>query len=99
MIYGCAMILIVRICCLPRMLYILRLIISIYHRYWQKSLSMWRNYVKQDMSSDIATAKKTAFLKKNKKKLYEPYTTPRVIWELLGFAVRIICFLTMRVHL
>ncbi len=54
------------------------------------------------MSPDTATARKaikTALPEKAKKNLYKPYQTPRVIWGLISFAVRIIGFLTMRVHL
>src|SRR5207245_2183961 len=95
--------LIVRICCLPRMLCLLRLTISACQRYWQKSLSMWRNCVKQDMSADTAAAGKSMKAtqsQKPKKNLYEPYSTPRLFWELiLRPLFQIVIFLTMRLHL
>lgn len=37
--------------------------------------------------------------KKPVKNLYEPYSTPRVAWELVRLCFCIICFITMRVHL
>src|SRR6266480_5472530 len=103
MIYNCVTILIVRICCLPRMLCLLRLTISACQRCWQKSLSMWRNCVKQDMSADTAAAEKSmkaAQPRKRERNLYEPYSTPRVFWELiLRPFIRIAFFLTLRLHL
>src|SRR5215472_9213662 len=33
------------------------------------------------------------------KNLYEPYSTPRIAWELVRFCFCLICFITMRVRL
>jgi 1-acyl-sn-glycerol-3-phosphate acyltransferase len=54
------------------------------------------------MGADTATAEKTmkaAQSHKPQKNLYDPYSTPRILWELVRFTARLIVFLTSRVHL
>jgi 1-acyl-sn-glycerol-3-phosphate acyltransferase len=58
--------------------------------------------VKQDIGADTTTAEKTmkaAQSHKPQKNLYDPYSTPRILWELVRFTARLIVFLTSRVHL
>lgn len=58
--------------------------------------------MKQDMGADTATVGKTmeaAQSHKPQRNLYEPYSTPRILWELVRFTARFILFLTSRVHL
>ncbi len=59
--------------------------------------------MKQDMSADTAAAEKSmkaAQPRKRERNLYEPYSTPRVFWELiLRPFIRIAFFLTLRLHL
>jgi 1-acyl-sn-glycerol-3-phosphate acyltransferase len=58
--------------------------------------------VKQDMSADTATvgkSMKAAQTHKNQKNLHEPYSTPRVLYDLVRFTARFVLFLTSRVHL
>ncbi len=64
--------------------------------------------MRQDMSTTldpkkheepVEQAAKKAETKKPAKNLYEPYSTPRIWWELLRFCAHIIIFITMRIHL
>lgn len=60
--------------------------------------------MKQDMdatdsSTNTATPKQNEPVKKPEKNLYEPYSTPRVLYELMRFIVKLIFFLVTRVHL
>jgi 1-acyl-sn-glycerol-3-phosphate acyltransferase len=58
--------------------------------------------VKQDMSADTATVEKSmkaAQPHKHQKNLYEPYSTPRILYDIVRFTARFILFLTSRVHL
>ncbi len=58
--------------------------------------------MKQVMNADTFDTKKTkpaSLSEKPKKNLYEPYSTPRLFWELFRFTARLIFFLTVRVHL
>lgn len=58
--------------------------------------------MKQDTSADIpktGKAMNTAQYSKFKKNLYEPYSTPRILYDLARFTARFILFLTSRVHL
>lgn len=58
--------------------------------------------MKQDMGADTATVGKTSKVTQSHKpqrNFYEPYSTPRILWELVRFTARLILFLTSRVHL
>jgi len=58
--------------------------------------------VKQDIKTDTTVAGKpmnAAQTRKPQKNLYEPYSTPRILYELTRFIICIILFLTSRVHL
>lgn len=58
--------------------------------------------MKQDMSADATKAGeslKATQPSKPQKNLYEPYSTPRILWEVVRFTIRFILFLTSRVHL
>lgn len=58
--------------------------------------------MKQDMNDDTTNAVKSmkaAQNHKNKKNLYEPYSTPRILYDFFRFTARFILFLTTRVHL
>lgn len=58
--------------------------------------------MKQDMNADTAIvgkSMKAAQSHKLQKNLYEPYSTPRILYEFTRFAIRMILFLTSRVHL
>jgi len=58
--------------------------------------------VKQDIRADAANigeAIKAAQPRKSQNNLYEPYSTPRILWELIRFAARFILFLISHVHL
>ena len=55
--------------------------------------------MKQDMSVDVDATEKPKPTKKPEKNLYEPYSTPRILYELLRVAVYVIAFLAMRMHL
>ena len=58
--------------------------------------------MKQEMNGKSdATEQVIASTSKKKPEinLYDPYSTPRILWELLRYAARVIFFLTMRIHL
>jgi 1-acyl-sn-glycerol-3-phosphate acyltransferase len=64
--------------------------------------------MKQDMNDTVDQKKhaeqiekpaKKAEIKKPAKNLYEPYSTPTILYEALRYIARLIFFLTMRVHL
>ena len=58
--------------------------------------------MKHDIKTDTTVAGKpmnAAQPHKPQKNLYEPYSTPRILYELTRFIIRIILFLTSRVHL
>jgi len=60
--------------------------------------------MKQDMdatdsATTTATARQGEPKKKPEKNLYEPYSTPRVLYELLRFLAKAVFFLVARVHL
>ncbi len=52
-----------------------------------------------DDTSTIGRKMNATQPRKNQKNLYEPYSTPRILWELVRFAARLILFLISRVHL
>src|SRR5437016_8747371 len=63
---------------------------------------MWRNYVKQSVNDDTAAGKsvKATQSQKPEKNLYEPYSTPRLLWELvLRPLAWTLFFLTIRLRL
>ncbi|GLV57554.1 1-acyl-sn-glycerol-3-phosphate acyltransferase [Dictyobacter sp. S3.2.2.5] len=50
-------------------------------------------------SANTATTKKSEPKKKPEKNLYEPYSTPRVLYEAIRFIAKAVFFLVARVHL
>jgi 1-acyl-sn-glycerol-3-phosphate acyltransferase len=58
--------------------------------------------MKQEIRADTANADesvKATQPHKSQKNLYEPYSTPRVLWEFVRFVALFIFFVTARVHL
>src|SRR5436190_18966184 len=90
------------------MLFLLKPIISLYRKYWRLSCVVLRKGYKQGMGSileqnnqenQVGKPVKKAEAKKPAKNLYEPYSTPRIAYEVMRYFVRLVCFLTMRMRL